>query len=274
MIKNFGVMQGRLLRPIKNKIQSFPEKNWNKEFKIIKGLNLKFLEWTLDDKNLEKNPLLLHKGQNYIKRLCKKNNITINSITGDCFMQKPFWKKKGKQKKVLILKLKKIISSASRLKIKFIIIPLVDKGSIQSNLQKKTIIKDLCNLETLLKKKKLQILFETDFSPEMNLEFIKNFNSKLFGINYDIGNSAGLNYDPVLEFKLIAKYIKNIHIKDRLKFGKTVPLGKGNANFDLISKLCKQYNYKGKYILQCARKKNGDEKKTIKEYLKFLKKYF
>jgi hexulose-6-phosphate isomerase len=137
MIKNFGVMQGRLLRPIKNKIQSFPEKNWNKEFKIIKGLNLKFLEWTLDDKNLEKNPLLLHKGQNYIKRLCKKNNITINSITGDCFMQKPFWKKKGKQKKVLILKLKKVISSASRLKIKFIIIPLVDKGSIQSNLQKK-----------------------------------------------------------------------------------------------------------------------------------------
>ena len=95
MIKNFGVMQGRLLKPINNKIQSFPYTEWIKEFKLVKGLNLKYLEWTLDDKNLEKNPLLSHDGQIKIKKLCKQNSVTINSITGDCFMQKPFEKKRG-----------------------------------------------------------------------------------------------------------------------------------------------------------------------------------
>ena len=109
---------------------------------------------------------------------------------------------------------------------------------------------------------------------QKEFRFIKNFNKKLFGINYDIGNSASLNFNPVEEFNFFAQYIKNIHIKDRKKFGKTVPLGKGNAKFYLISKLCKKYNYKGKFILQCARKKRGDEVNTVGGYLKFLKKYF
>ena len=116
MIKNFGVMQGRLLKPINNKIQAFPNNKGINELELVKGLNLKHLEWTLDDKNLEKNPLLSHKGQIQIKKLCKQNNITINSITGDCFMQKPFWKKEGIEKKRLLTKLKKIINGASKVK--------------------------------------------------------------------------------------------------------------------------------------------------------------
>ncbi len=274
MIKNFGVMQGRLLKPVNNKIQSFPTKKWFKEFKLIKDLNLKNLEWTLDDKNLENNPFLLQKGQTQIKNLCKQNKITIHSVTGDCFMQKPFWKKKGEEKKRLLTKLKKIICGASKIKTKFVVIPLVDNGKIQNEYQKKTLIKDLKKMENLLADKKVQILFETDFSPAENLNFIKNFNRKLFGINYDTGNSASLNYNPIEEFDLFSVHIKNIHIKDRKKFGKTVPLGKGNAKFDLISKLCKKYNYKGKFILQCARKKSGDEINTLKNYLNFLKRYF
>lgn len=274
MIENFGVMQGRLLKPINNKIQSFPSKKWNKEFELIKDLNLKYLEWTLDYKNLEKNPLLLHEGQIQIKKLCKQNNIIIHSVTGDCFMQKPFWKKIGKEKKKLLTKLKKVIDGASKIKAKFIVIPLVDNGKIENEKQKKILINDLKKMENFLVDKKVQILFETDFSPEDNLSFIKNFNKKLFGINYDIGNSAGLNYNPIKEFDLFSMYIKNIHIKDRKKFGKTVPLGKGNAKFSLISKLCKNHNYKGKFILQCARKKSGDEINTLRNYLKYLKRYF
>ena len=100
MIKNFGVMQGRLLKPINNKIQSFPYTEWIKEFKLVKGLNLKYLEWTLDDKNLEKNPLLSHDGQIKIKKLCKQNSVTINSITGDCLC-KNLLEKRGDRKKVI-----------------------------------------------------------------------------------------------------------------------------------------------------------------------------
>ena len=55
IIDNLGYMQGRLT-PTKNGIiQSFPEKNWDKEFKLANSLGLRYMEWTLDYKNLFKN---------------------------------------------------------------------------------------------------------------------------------------------------------------------------------------------------------------------------
>jgi hypothetical protein len=36
MIKNYGIMQGRLSPLIQGKIQAFPEKYWQNEFKILK----------------------------------------------------------------------------------------------------------------------------------------------------------------------------------------------------------------------------------------------
>ena len=52
------MMQGRLSAIVNNKIQSFPEKSWHKEFKKLSEINLDQLEWTLDYKNLSKNPIL------------------------------------------------------------------------------------------------------------------------------------------------------------------------------------------------------------------------
>ena len=69
-IKNLGIMQGRLLpREIKYKMQSFPWKDWEKEFKILSINKLRNLEWTLDSKNFYKNPINTEKG---IKKIQNK----------------------------------------------------------------------------------------------------------------------------------------------------------------------------------------------------------
>ncbi len=271
MISNLGIMQGRLSKPLNGKIQSFPKYSWKKEFNLAKKLSFKFLEWTLDYEDLDKNPLMMREIHPKIKALSKKYNIKIKSITGDCFMQKPFWKTSNSHLKLKLLKdLKNIIINASNLKIKFLIIPLVDAGSIKNREQEKTLVFELSKFKKILKKNKLQILFETDLNPKKNSKFMKKFNSNHFGINYDTGNSASLNFDPIQEFKEYGKYIKNIHLKDRKKFGKTVPFGQGNANFKLIFNLCKKINFKGNMILQGARKSIGKEEMTIRQYLKFI----
>ena len=92
MISNLGIMQGRLSKPLNGKIQSFPKYSWKKEFNLANKLSFKFLEWTLDYEDLDKNPLMMQEIHPKIKALSKKYNIKIKSITGDCFMQKPFWK--------------------------------------------------------------------------------------------------------------------------------------------------------------------------------------
>ena len=85
-----------------------------------------------------------------------------------------------------------------------------------------------------------KISFESDFNPKALQRFIKNFDKKYFGINYDVGNSAALNYNIDEEFNLYGNRIYNIHIKDRIKFGKTVILVKGNSNFSNLYKNLKK----------------------------------
>ena len=48
-------------------------------------------------------------------------------------------------------------------------------------------------------------------------------------INYDIGNSAAKNFDLIR--KKYFRYVKNIHLKDRIKYGSTIRFGHGNADF-------------------------------------------
>ena len=267
----YGVMQGRLSKKVGNKIQAFPEKSWRSEFSKAKALGLKSIEWTLDYKNLKKNPMLTKKGQSQIKKLSKKNSININSLTGDCFMQNPFWKKKNNLK--LIDDLIKIIQSCKIIGIKYIVVPLVDNGSINNKDDEKNLLNSCKYISKYLKDSNLKIIFESDFSPKKLKKFIEKFNKKFFGINYDVGNSAGLDYKIDDEFKLYGSYIYNVHVKDRIKHGKTVRLGNGNANFLKLFKNLKKIKYNRELILQTARSKDNQDIKEIKINLDYLKKF-
>ncbi len=103
--------------------------------------------------------------------------------------------------------------------------------------------------------------------------FIKKFNKKNFGINYDTGNSASFDYDSTNEFKQYGKYIKNIHIKDRVYNGKTIRLGKGNADFKKIFKNIYRIKYNNLLIFQTARSlKKNDDINELKININFIKK--
>ena len=68
-------MQGRLSPIYNNKIQSFPTHHWFKEFKKIKELNLRLMEWTLDHNKILKNPINTNIGIKKIIQLKKKYRI-------------------------------------------------------------------------------------------------------------------------------------------------------------------------------------------------------
>ena len=265
---NYGITQGRLSEKVENKIQAFPEKNWKKEFIRANKLKLKFIEWTLHYKNFYQNPLLTETGQKSIKKLQKKYSINVKSLSGDCFMQKPFWKIAKNTK--LINDFKNVIISCGKLRIKYIVVPLVDNGSLK-NLKEENYLITICkNLSKFIKKNQVQIIFESDYQPKKLKEFISKFDKKLFGINYDTGNSTGLGYNINEEFNSYGKRILNVHIKDKIKYGKTVRLGDGNADFLKLFKKLKNINYKGNLILQPARSKNNEDVNEIKINLKYL----
>ena len=264
-------MQGRLSPPVDGKIQAFPWDNWKSEFSSANALDIKIMEWTLDQENLKKNPLMTKKGRKEIKLLSKKFNVSIPSLTGDCFMQSPFWKAEDEDRASLEDDFISIIESCRDLGIKYIVVPLVDNGSIETSSHLDAFFSFFNRNEEILKENSVKIIFESDYEPFKLKDFMDNLDQKIFGVNYDIGNSAALGFDPTEEFVAYGNRIMNVHVKDRPLGGTTVPLGEGDANLALVFQLLNDYSYEGNYILQAAR--SGNEISLAKHNLKFVNNY-
>lgn len=274
MNKRIGFMQGRLSKPVKNLIQAFPWEDWEKEFKIANEISVNLMEWTLDDYKFFENPIMNNIGREKIRDLRKRFKINIHSLTGDCFMQKPFWKATLEKRKILEDKFLYVCESCSSLGVKIIVVPLVDNGAIENSEQEDRLVEFFLDNVSIFKKLNLQIAFESDYFPLKLKKFINKFPENLFGINYDTGNSASLGFNSSEEFYEYGKRIINVHIKDRIFKGKTVPLTEGNADFRKIFKGLNDLGYKGNFILQTARAIDGNHSEIIKNYQQFVSKEF
>jgi L-ribulose-5-phosphate 3-epimerase len=268
-----GFMQGRLSEIVDGKIQSFPWREWKSEFKDAHRIGLTKMEWTIDQKDLYKNPIMNKEGRISIKKLCNLYKLEIPSLTGDCFMQAPFWKYSDNQERLYKDDFIQVLHSCILLNIKIIVVPLVDNGSISSMDEEDKLVNFLNKITFKLKDSSTLIVFESDYSPSEFDRFIKRLDPVAFGVNYDIGNSASLGFDPEEEFALYGHRIYNVHVKDRVLGGTTVPLGEGDANFDLVFNLLRSHKYSGNFILQTARAKNNNHCDAIKLYKSMLEKW-
>jgi L-ribulose-5-phosphate 3-epimerase len=265
-MNDIGFIQGRLSPMVGNRIQTFPWSTWKDEFKISGENNFKLIEWTLDQEDLYRNPLLTNKGQSEINSLCELHGISIPSLTGDCFMQAPFWKTTAAKQKDLKNDFIKVLEACVSVGISMIVVPLVDNGRIDNAKEEDILVKFLEDKEVFLYKNRLTILFESDFDAKGLSKFISRLNPDLFGINYDIGNSAALGFDATEEIDCYGYRIKNVHVKDRLLGGTTVPLGMGNADFIKVFSNLNRVGYKGNFILQTARSTDGDHLGVLRKF--------
>lgn len=271
---NIGVMQGRLSDQIDQKIQSFPWPTWQDEFQAAVDLHISLIEWTLDQDRLRENPILTQEGQDEINALTLATNVTVPSLTGDCFMQAPFFKATGSKRVSLLEDFKTIIENIPRIGCRLIVFPLVDNGSIENPEQEKFFIAKMLELETFLLKNNVRVAFESDYGPQELAGFIEQFPSTVFGINYDTGNSASLGFNPSEEFACYGQHITNVHIKDRVFKGKTVPLGDGDTNFETIFGCLSTMEYSGNMIIQAARSVSGDHNSSIDSYRNFVSEHW
>jgi L-ribulose-5-phosphate 3-epimerase len=261
-----GFMQGRLSPIVDGKIQSFPRGSWQEEFYAAQGARFDLVEWTLDYEYLFDNPFMTNAGRAAIRNLVSTTGCRVQSVTGDCFMQSPFWKSSGTDRVKKIKELLAVIEACGLLKVKIIVLPLVDNGSVLSHEELLSLHDGLFAVAPSLKNSGVQIAFESDYPPETLLWFINLFPSSSFGINYDIGNSASLGYSPEEEIEAYGSRILNVHVKDRMLGGTTVPLGEGSADFPLVFCKLREVDYAGNYILQTARAADGDHLAALIKY--------
>lgn len=259
-------MQGRLSPLVDGRIQAFPWDCWQQEFRIGKENGFRLIEWTLDQDRLYENPLMTAAGQDEIRALCRQYGFTVFSLTGDCFMQAPFWKVDGAQRVALQADFMAIARACAAVGITMMVVPLVDNGRIDTSEQEDALVEYLQSEAEFFAANGLKVVFESDFKPVELARFIDRLDAQLFGINHDIGNSASLGLDPSEEFAAFGHRILNVHIKDRVLGGTTVPLGTGNADFDTVFAVLNRVGYRGNFILQTARATEDNHAEVLCRY--------
>lgn len=267
-------MQGRLCAPVDGKIQAFPWDDWQGEFASALTLGFDLMEWTIDQDGLRENPLMTVDGRLAIRGLCQSSGINIVSVTGDCFMQAPFYKQTGATRAELLRDLADVVRASSDIGIRYVVIPLVDDGSPAGAQQQQSLLDGLLPLRPWLTSLQIKILFELDLEPTRAAAFIDLFPTDAFGINYDIGNSASLGFDTRQEISAYGHRIDNVHVKDRLLHGTTVPLGTGNARFESSFRSLREAGYQGDLILQTARADDGQHGRTLDRYRRMTREWW
>lgn len=269
-----GFIQGRLSELVNNRIQLFPVKNWKAELKEASRNEIRTLEWTIDSETITENPLILPESIPEVIENINYFNIRIPSVTCDYFMEKPPWQESARDLEDILTKIMIGMRSLNSTKL---VIPLVDNSSLSENSYKTTIINFFEQMNPKIIENNIQICFESDFSPQNLADFIDEFPSYNYGINYDIGNSASLGYLPNEEFEMYGNRIINVHVKDRLLHGKSVPLGEGSADFETVFRCLKSIKYDGNYILQTARATEGNHLSALLKYrsmiINWIRKY-
>jgi hexulose-6-phosphate isomerase len=112
------------------------------------------------------------------------------------------------------------------------------------------------------------LAFESDFPPAELVRLLNRLPCDTFGVNYDTGNSAARGYTPEEEFSAYGPRIFNVHIKDRILGGTTVPLGTGDADFLTVFRLLRAIAYSGNLIMQTARASDNNHAGVLCQYIK------
>ncbi|MBM9546266.1 sugar phosphate isomerase/epimerase [Leptospira sp. 201903074] len=252
-----GVMQGRLLPKFNGRYQAHPVGYWQDEFPIAQSLGLDCIEFILDYNDFDKNPLTSEVGIEEIKKSIRETGLKVVSICADYFMEAPLHSSDSavveNSQKVLSLLLK----HAKEIGVNDIVIPCVDQSSLRSESDKKSFYENLLPLVKEAEVSDIHLSLETDLGPKDFLQVVRMFASKAVTVNYDIGNSASLGFDPSEEFEAYGNYITDIHIKDRKLNAGSVELGTGNAEFNKVLSLIQKINYAGPFIMQAYRDDEG-----------------
>jgi sugar phosphate isomerase/epimerase len=271
MKNKIGVIQGRLLPKYQGRYQAHPLNCWQKEFEIAEGIGLDCIEFILDFNDAESNPLLHKGGIDEIKSVSDKTGVVVKTICADYFMEAPLHSKNSLVSEESQRLMIRLLDSAKELGVTDIVVPCVDQSTLDSKEAAERFVDRLTPMLEIAEKYNINFSLETDLAPHPFVELLKKFDSDKVMVNYDIGNSASLGYDPIEELTAYGKKITDIHIKDRELGGGPVVLGKGNANFDLFFNKLNDLDYRGPFIMQAYRDEEGVE--IFKSQLEWIKPY-
>lgn len=250
-------MQGRLLPKYRGRYQAHPVGYWQEEFALALEMRLDCIEFILDFNDAELNPLLRPSGLDEILRLSEKTGVEVHTICADYFMEAPLHHTNPEVASHSQATLRRLLHNGQIMGLTDIVIPCVDQSSMRNEPAQDRFLRRFQPLVEEAEAAGINLSLETDLAPRAFADLLGRFDSPRVTVNYDIGNSAALGFDPVEELACYGERISDIHIKDRLLGGSSVGLGRGNADFGRFFAALRPLDYRGPFIMQAYRDDEG-----------------
>jgi L-ribulose-5-phosphate 3-epimerase len=253
-----GFMQGRLSPPREGYIQAFPLETWRDEFPNAGEAGLDCVEWIYELPTATVNPIRTAAGRSEMRKLSEASHIAIWSVCADYFMADLLLEPDGRPRLEPAAELDRLLVWAAELGCRYVLLPFVDASRLWPA-QEAALPDALAPYLESSRRLGIELHLETDLPPARLAHLAARTGHPSLGINLDTGNSAALGYDPATEIAQIGSWLRSVHVKDRLRGGSSVPLGRGDADLDSYFRLLQELPYEGAYILQVARGEPGAE---------------
>lgn len=256
-----GVVQGRLSPQEGEFIQDFPTK-WREEFKIASSERISHIEWILTHDTLSTNPIITEKVGNL--PMPSKTGVMISGICVDALVHDNFTDPAYRDN-VWWTAMTAATRDRGVMQAGHLIIPLLEKSSVKEMNIRNDIVKELTEFTDLYPF--LKISLETDLDVDDMIDLLGKLPKAM--VTLDLGNLTKLGYDVRKHIEVYGNKIYNVHMKDCVKGGTTVPLGEGDTDFSVIRELndCKAIKF---ITLQAARIPGMSELDQFLKYEKFL----
>jgi hexulose-6-phosphate isomerase len=254
-----GIMQGRLVPPVGERIQAFPAERWRDEFPAAREAGLQSIEWIYDVGCDAVNPIATDEGIEEMRQLSKANGVAVVSLCADYFMPEPLLRGSEAERHMRAEKLDWLLQRCQRAGIERVVLPFVDNSKLESDSDREAVIELLQQFAPRAAAMNLELHLETSLPPEQFAALLRQVEHSAVKVNFDSGNSSSLGYRVEEEFAAYGDRIGSVHIKDRVRGGGTVPLGSGDADLPALRRCLEEIHYTGDIILQVARETPGRE---------------
>jgi hexulose-6-phosphate isomerase len=274
-----GVMQGRLCPQVGDRIQAFPGAGWSNDFAMSRELGLSCIEWVFEEPDLESNPIMSDCGIRDMRQVSGDSGVAIGSVVADYFMTKRLFGEPKPDIERAVDMLRILIRNCRAADIPLVELPFVDASALKTAHDQMDLLENLKRPLEDARKEGVAVGLETSLPPKEFRRLLDALSPWGVRANYDMGNSSSLGFDPAEEIPVLGKDIGNVHIKDRVRGGGTVPLGQGDTDFGEVFRRLKALRYDGDFIFQSARQDltSSPVKKgpvdTVREYLDFMRPY-
>lgn len=258
-------MQGRLCPPEDGRFQSFPREGWEREITLAPKVPLRGIEWIYDLYGEGVNPLETESGRTELLECLARYDVKVVSICADYFMDCPLLHPDQDVSQQRQSRLESLILLCPQMGINRIVLPFVDASRMVDSKDMTAVLRVLHAVLPTAQKANIELHLETDLGPVDFRAFLDDIKDPLVKVNYDAGNSSSLGYRPTEEFAAYGERVGSFHIKDRVRGGKTVPLGQGDTDFASLRAALIDIDYQGDFVLQVARGNPSDELSWLRE---------